>query len=494
LFTDLENYTATVGEMDRERLHTLIEEHESKVADVLEKNKGRVVKNIGDSFMAIFDSATEGIKAALALMESLKDDPVFNVKIALATGDVEEISQDFFGTCVNLASRILAKTPSQEIWFAQSTFLSMNPSEIAWDYVESFLFKGFFIETPVYRAISKHRFCPSKEFITLSTKQNLVLYDMHGDLAAVGSNDLVVVFNTKTDEQSQRELLSQLSFIPIGRIWICAYHISPKERYTWLSRGGKWLICDTQIAYQELMLEDEDTEDFHTIIVGRKQTFLALSGLALPRTPIADVVGYRYYFNRKGKWSPISNNPLISLHISTTKVMLHIQCHGTVIQGKELSFGATIELKEDIDIAIHDYLFSYTHIADPSFWGVIDGVRECQLFVETGKRVELGREVTEPSFSLRKSRHKDNLIWADTVLADQLKKKGFTLERGLVGRKQIRLEVQDDGYFVEQLHQHCASYILEQGRCTALKVNERYPFYSHQQLILGTNVFTIFLQ
>ena len=59
LFTDLEDYTAAVSEMARDQLHSLILEHEKKVAFVLEQHGGQVVKNIGDSFLTIFDSATD---------------------------------------------------------------------------------------------------------------------------------------------------------------------------------------------------------------------------------------------------------------------------------------------------------------------------------------------------------------------------------------------------------------------------------------------------
>ena len=164
LFTDLEDYTAAVSEMDRAQLHSLILEHEQKVASVLEQHGGQVVKNIGDSFLTIFDSATDAIKAGISLIASLQDDPDFNVRIGIATGDVEKIGDDFFGPCVNLASRILSETPSEEIWFSQSTLLAMNTSELAWDEVGAFLFKGFFREMPVYRALSRHLFIPVQSF------------------------------------------------------------------------------------------------------------------------------------------------------------------------------------------------------------------------------------------------------------------------------------------------------------------------------------------
>ena len=55
VFTDLTGYTNTVSRSDREALRELIASHEQLVAPVIERFGGRIVKNLGDSYMALFD-------------------------------------------------------------------------------------------------------------------------------------------------------------------------------------------------------------------------------------------------------------------------------------------------------------------------------------------------------------------------------------------------------------------------------------------------------
>ena len=496
LFTDLEDYTASVSEMDRAQLHALIEEHEQKVAFVLQQHGGQIVKSIGDSFLSVFDSATDAIKAGLALQTSLQDDPDFNVRIGIATGDVEQIGDDFFGSCVNLASRILSQTPSEEIWFAQSTFLAMNPSEIAWDEVGRFLFKGFFFEMPVYRAIPHHAFCPNAEFLKISNTLDVVVY-RYGDIVpTITRNDVVVVLNAPTDTKGQEDVCSQLSFVPIQQIWLCGYYLSPKDRYSWLGKGGKWLIGDELMIQQALQLveEEEESEEGQTIILSRDRAFLSLSGLALPRPPIADVIGYRYYLDRAGNWSSVSQSPLLSVQVSQNSVVLHILTSGVHIDRNPVPQGREIELTADTFISVQNFLLSYLHFGNKVLWGMFDGVDECQLFLEEGKRIELGREFATSTFSLRNSRQQGHLIWASTASAEQLKKQGFTLERGLVGRKQVVVEAQNNGFLITQLHPHCPSYIIHDGECSSLAVQKQHLMRGMQKLILGTNVFSINFQ
>ncbi|MFO0007010.1 MAG: adenylate/guanylate cyclase domain-containing protein, partial [bacterium] len=98
------------------------------MAPVLEQHGGRIVKNLGDSFMALFPSATDAVRASLELVEAVREGSM-NLRVGMATGDVEVIDGDAFGENVNLASRILSRTPEGEVWFSHATLLCMNQSE-----------------------------------------------------------------------------------------------------------------------------------------------------------------------------------------------------------------------------------------------------------------------------------------------------------------------------------------------------------------------------
>ena len=68
MFTDIAGYTASVNSMQREDIRRLVERHEQIVTGFLRSKGGEVVKNLGDSYMIIFHSATEAIKAGMELL------------------------------------------------------------------------------------------------------------------------------------------------------------------------------------------------------------------------------------------------------------------------------------------------------------------------------------------------------------------------------------------------------------------------------------------
>ena len=137
-FTDLANYTAKTSRMDREGLRRVLLEHEALVAPIVNKYGGRIIKNLGDSYMCLFQSATDSARAALDIQEVVMAEGAIQIRLAMTTGDVEEIDGDAFGEAANLAARILAKTPTSEIWFGPGSYACMNLSEIPYEAVGRF--------------------------------------------------------------------------------------------------------------------------------------------------------------------------------------------------------------------------------------------------------------------------------------------------------------------------------------------------------------------
>ena len=54
VFTDIANYTLTTAKANREELRKLIQDHEDHTKELFGPYGGELVKNLGDSFMAIF--------------------------------------------------------------------------------------------------------------------------------------------------------------------------------------------------------------------------------------------------------------------------------------------------------------------------------------------------------------------------------------------------------------------------------------------------------
>lgn len=77
-----------------------------------------MIKEIGDSFLAVFNSSTQALRAAVALQRELSIKEVgkskemaVELRIAVAAGDVLLQNGDVFGTPVNTVARLEGVTP-----------------------------------------------------------------------------------------------------------------------------------------------------------------------------------------------------------------------------------------------------------------------------------------------------------------------------------------------------------------------------------------------
>jgi hypothetical protein len=122
LFTDVKSSSKLWATYGKEMLKLLIA-HEKIIRSCA--LKGLIVKTIGDAFMIKFSTLDQGIKCAIDIQQAFRDKPLkFNkstdllqIRIGIAYGDVNvrhiEIQNhkmnDFFGTTVNMASRMESK-------------------------------------------------------------------------------------------------------------------------------------------------------------------------------------------------------------------------------------------------------------------------------------------------------------------------------------------------------------------------------------------------
>ena len=122
LFTDVKSSSKLWATHGKEMPKLLIA-HEKIIRKCA--SKGLIVKTIGDAFMIKFSTLEQGIQCAIDIQKTLKDKPLkFNkstdllqIRIGLAYGPVNmrriEIQNhkmsDFFGTTVNMASRMESK-------------------------------------------------------------------------------------------------------------------------------------------------------------------------------------------------------------------------------------------------------------------------------------------------------------------------------------------------------------------------------------------------
>src|SRR5207247_3436687 len=119
LFTDLKGSTELYERVGDLVAYDLVRAHFRVLNEIVAAERGAVVKTIGDAVMATFPTPDRAMAAALKMREALKDlKGDLLLKIGIHEGPCLAVTlnerQDYFGSTVNIASRVqgLAMTSS----------------------------------------------------------------------------------------------------------------------------------------------------------------------------------------------------------------------------------------------------------------------------------------------------------------------------------------------------------------------------------------------
>jgi class 3 adenylate cyclase len=131
-FVDLVGFTAISGRMDSPRLAKFIRDFEGQAHDVVNAAGGRLVKLIGDEVMFVATDPADACRAASGLMAGFGDEAERVVpRGGLAYGDVLVRGGDYYGSIVNLASRLVDEAVPQELLVTEEAALAAVGCEFA---------------------------------------------------------------------------------------------------------------------------------------------------------------------------------------------------------------------------------------------------------------------------------------------------------------------------------------------------------------------------
>ena len=120
LFTDMEGSTALTQYLGDAKAREVLRAHERIVREALQAHGGLEVKAMGDGFMASFSSATRALECAIAMQQAFaayneSEGTPIRVRIGLNVGEPIAEDEDFFGTAVIMAARVVAEAQGGEI-------------------------------------------------------------------------------------------------------------------------------------------------------------------------------------------------------------------------------------------------------------------------------------------------------------------------------------------------------------------------------------------
>ena len=113
-FADIVSFTALTNQLDHDRIGDLVEIFESRCADVVAGQRGRVIKSIGDAVLFVNEDPIRAYDTAEGIIAVIGRDPRMpDVRVGLSTGSVVMRLGDVFGPPVNMAARLTARRPAQ---------------------------------------------------------------------------------------------------------------------------------------------------------------------------------------------------------------------------------------------------------------------------------------------------------------------------------------------------------------------------------------------
>ena len=143
LFTDLRGSTQLYRTIGDAPAFGRMLEHFDLLRESVSGNEGALVKTIGDSIMAAFADPAAGVKAALDILRRMAEfnqaqtDAPLRIKLGLHTGPAIAVTLndrlDYFGTTVNLASRLESQAQGDDLIISDAVMQSSEVQRVLVD-------------------------------------------------------------------------------------------------------------------------------------------------------------------------------------------------------------------------------------------------------------------------------------------------------------------------------------------------------------------------
>lgn len=105
LFTDIAGYTALM-QRDEAGTLALLEKLRRALSSLLDRYDGRLIKDLGDGQLCIFEEAEAAVKSAVNLQQIAQNELRLPLRTGIHLGEITIVEKDIYGSAVNLAARI----------------------------------------------------------------------------------------------------------------------------------------------------------------------------------------------------------------------------------------------------------------------------------------------------------------------------------------------------------------------------------------------------
>ena len=154
MFTDIVGYTALMGN-DEQKAFDLLNKNRQIQKPIIERCKGRWIKELGDGVMASFNTVSDAITAAIKIQQVCHSSNDFQLRIGIHLGEIVFEQGDVFGDGVNIASRIQAIANPGGIFISESVHNSIsNKKEFQAKFLKEVKLKNVNKPVKIYEVIA----------------------------------------------------------------------------------------------------------------------------------------------------------------------------------------------------------------------------------------------------------------------------------------------------------------------------------------------------
>jgi adenylate cyclase len=154
-FADIVQFTALTNRLDHDRIGDLVEIFESRCADVVAGQRGRVIKSLGDAVLFVNEDPIRAYDTAEGIISVIgRDQRMPDVRVGLSTGSVVMRLGDVFGPPVNMAARLTAVARRNRIIVDGSTAALLPDDQFEVRPLPARPVRGFGLVEPV--AVRRH--------------------------------------------------------------------------------------------------------------------------------------------------------------------------------------------------------------------------------------------------------------------------------------------------------------------------------------------------
>jgi adenylate cyclase len=149
-FADIVSFTALSNEIEQDRIGDLVEVFESRCADVVAAQRGRVIKSIGDSVLFVNPDPVRAYDTAAGIINVIgRDSRMPDVRLGLASGSVVTRLGDVFGPPVNMAARLTAVARRNRVIIDGATAALLPPDQFETRRLPARPVRGFGLVEPL---------------------------------------------------------------------------------------------------------------------------------------------------------------------------------------------------------------------------------------------------------------------------------------------------------------------------------------------------------